>query len=75
MCQLSVAPPRDPPFCRLGKHTFEVVLEVLRWQLVALATGRRPTVRHDGTPFSTSNFIGDRERARKAAAHPMYRMK
>jgi len=48
-------------------ETFDDVFAVIKWSLVALATGQWPTARHDGAPWN------DTDKCRKAPSMPLPR--
>jgi len=58
-----------------GRHTYEVVFDILKWNFEVQLSGRRPTHRHDGTPFAESNLTGDQSRAMNATKYPSLRAK
>jgi hypothetical protein len=45
-----------------GRHTFDSIFRVLRWDFGQLLSGERPSIRDDGVPFSDSKRIGDKAR-------------
>lgn len=49
-----------------GRHTFDVVLRVLAWVLIALITRMYPSKRDDGTEWEDSPHKEDRQRAHRA---------
>ena len=49
-----------------GLCTFNGMMEVFVWSMKALLIGCHPKRRHDGTLFSDSNLIGDKDRAKNA---------
>ena len=49
-----------------GKKTFDELVAVFAWDLEHLATGKRATCRHDGTPWNAS----DSARAKLVAKEP-----
>ena len=58
-----------------GRHTYDVVWEVMGWVLDCMAAGKRPHARHDGVEFSASHLVGDKKRARLASSHPNLRLR
>ena len=59
------------PLCLLPDHavsenTFDDIMEVIAWQMRHLLNGSRPSCRHDGQPFNSS----DHKRAKKTSSLP-----
>jgi hypothetical protein len=58
-----------------GRHTYDVVWSVMKWCLDVLASGTRPSHRHDGAPLKSSKFPGDANRFQKSKTHKKLRVR